>query len=105
MFVLVEDAAEAIASSYLKAGDPVRIGDRRGQGIQGAGVRDALMGPVQIVEALELPQGVEQMPLIPDQGPVQQLASAGLHPPFHDRVHSRHRDTAEHDLDTRIGED
>ncbi len=45
------------------------------------------------------------MPLIPDQGPVQQLVAAGLHPALHDRVHPRHPDAAEHDLDPRIGED
>jgi hypothetical protein len=27
---------------------------------------------------------VEQVPLVPDQGPVQQFTAAGLHPPFHD---------------------
>ncbi|KOT28304.1 hypothetical protein ADK41_35850 [Streptomyces caelestis] len=32
MLVLVKKAAEAIASSYLEAGDLVRIGDRRGDG-------------------------------------------------------------------------
>jgi hypothetical protein len=30
MLVFVEKAAEAIASSYLEAGDPVRIDDWRG---------------------------------------------------------------------------
>jgi hypothetical protein len=35
MAVLVENAAEAIASSYLEAGDLVRISDRRGQGFSG----------------------------------------------------------------------
>jgi hypothetical protein len=49
MFVLVEDAAEAIASSYVEAGDLLRIGDRRGQRVQRAGVRDALMWPVPVV--------------------------------------------------------
>jgi hypothetical protein len=51
---------------------------------------------------LELAQGVQQVPLVPDQGPVKQLAAAGLHLPFHDRVHPRHLDPAEHDLDIRI---
>lgn len=31
MLVFVESAAEAVASSYVQAGYPVRIGDRRGQ--------------------------------------------------------------------------
>ena len=33
MLVLVEDAAEAVASSYVEAGNRVWIGDRRGQGL------------------------------------------------------------------------
>jgi hypothetical protein len=52
MFVLVEDAAEALVSSYVQVGDLVRIGDRRGQWIERAGARDALMRPVAVVEIL-----------------------------------------------------
>jgi hypothetical protein len=88
MFVLVEDSAEAVASSYVEAGDLLRIGDRRGQGVQRAGIRDALMGPVSVVEVFELAQRVKQMPLVPDQGAVQELAPAGLHPAFHERISS-----------------
>lgn len=47
-------------------------------------------------------QSVEEVALVPDQGPVQELVSAGLHPPFHDRVHSRHLDASEDDLDPRV---
>ena len=101
MLVLVEKAAEAIASSYVEAGNRLRI-DRRGQWVQRAGIGDALMGAMGVVEPLELAQGVEQVPLVPDQRAVQELATAGLHPPFHDRIHSRHLDAAEHDLDPRI---
>jgi hypothetical protein len=43
--------------------------------------------------------------LIPDQGPVQQLTAADLHPPLHDQIHAGHPDAAEHDLDTRINQD
>jgi hypothetical protein len=35
MLVLVEEAAEAIASSYVEVGNLVRIGDRRGNGCSG----------------------------------------------------------------------
>jgi len=84
MSVFVEDAAEAIASSYVEASDLVRVGDRCGDRVQWPGVRDALVGPMNVVELLELPQRVEQVPLVADQGPVQQFAPAGLHPPFHD---------------------
>ncbi len=80
MLILVEDAAEAIASSYVEAGYLVRIGDRRGQWVQRAGIRDALVRAVSVVELFELAQGVEQMPLVPDQGSVQELTAACLHP-------------------------
>ena len=43
--------------------------------------------------------------MVPDQGPVQQFMPAGLDPAFHDRVHAWRLDAAEHDLDTRVGED
>ena len=82
MLVLVEDAAEAVASSYVEVGDGVRVGDRRWQSVQRAGVCDALVGPVGVVVLFELAQGVEQVALVPDQGAVQQFASAGLHPAF-----------------------
>jgi hypothetical protein len=51
MFVLVEDAAEAITSPYVEAGDLLRIDDRRGQRVQRAGVHDPLMWPVLVVGA------------------------------------------------------
>lgn len=93
------------ASSYVEVGDGVRVGDRRRQGVQRAGVCDALVGPVGVVVLFELAQGVEQVALVPEQGAVQQFASAGLHPPFHERVHPRHPDPAEYDLDPRILKD
>jgi hypothetical protein len=43
MLVLVEDATEAVASSYVEAGYLVRICDRDGQGAHRAGVGDALV--------------------------------------------------------------
>ncbi|GAB3169460.1 hypothetical protein GCM10027162_08420 [Streptomyces incanus] len=48
---------------------------------------------------------MEQVTLVPDQGAVQELASAGLYPPFHERIHPRHPDAGDHDLDPRILED
>jgi hypothetical protein len=104
MLVLVEDAAEAITSSYVEAGQLVRVGDVRGQRIQRACVRDALVWAVSVVELFELAQGVEQVPLVPEQGPVQQFTAAGLYPALHERVHSRHTDTAEDDVDARVGQ-
>src|SRR5262249_17911162 len=43
--------------------------------------------------------------LVPDQGAIEELTAAGLHPPLHDRVHSWHPYTGEHHLDPRIGQD
>ena len=45
------------------------------------------MRPVGVVEVLVLAQHDHQVPLIPHQGPVQQLAAAAADPPFHDRIH------------------
>jgi len=105
MLVLVEGAADAVASSYAEAGDGVRVGDRRWQGVQWSGACDALVGPVGVVVLLELAQGVEQMVLVPDQGAVQQLVPAGLYPAFHERVHARYPDAGQHDVDPRVLED
>lgn len=55
MLVLVEDAAESFAFSYVEAGDLLRIGDRHRQRVQRTGVGDALMRPVGVVELFELP--------------------------------------------------
>jgi len=52
------------------------------------------VGVVFVVVAFVLAQGVRQMGLIPDQGPVEQFVAAGLDPGFHDRVHPRYPDAA-----------
>ena len=59
MLVLVKHSTESVASSYVKAGDLVRRHQRRGQWLERAGVRDALMRPVPVAGLLELPQGVQ----------------------------------------------
>jgi hypothetical protein len=99
MFVLVEDVAQAITPSYVEVGDLCWIVDRLGQRVRRSGVRDALMGSMGVVERLEPPQSVAEVVLVPDQRAVQKLTPAPLHPPLHNRVHSRHLDAAEHDLD------
>ncbi|WP_158854529.1 hypothetical protein [Saccharothrix deserti] len=43
--------------------------------------------------------------LVPDQCAVEEFVAAGLEPALHDRVHPRDPDTAEDDLDARVGED
>jgi hypothetical protein len=105
MSVLVEGAAEVVTSAYVEVGELLRIGDRWGQGVQWSGACDALVGPVRVVVLLELAQGVEQVVLVPDQGAVQQLVPAGLYPAFHERVHARHPDAGQHDVDSRVLED
>jgi hypothetical protein len=67
MFVLVEDSAEALASSYVQVGDLLRVGDGRGQWMQWPGACDALMGSMLVVEPFELAQGMEQVAPVPDQ--------------------------------------
>ncbi|MFD0502278.1 alpha/beta fold hydrolase [Streptomyces chiangmaiensis] len=99
VLVLVEGTAKSCSSSYVQMGDPVWVLNRSGQR---AGVRKALVRPVLVVERLELAQGIQEMTLVSDQRVVQQLSPAGLHPPLHDRVHPRHPDAAEHDLDARV---
>ena len=45
----------------------------------GAPVQGAV-GPMLVVERLELTERVEQVGLVPDQGAIEELMSAGLHP-------------------------
>jgi hypothetical protein len=46
-----------------------------------ASVDETLMRPMLVVEVLEFAQCRRQVGLVPDQGTVQQLVAAGLHPP------------------------
>ena len=71
MAVFVEHAAESVTSSNVKAGDLVRSCQRHGQWLERSGVCDALVWPVPVVELLELPQGVQEVGLVPDQRAVQ----------------------------------
>jgi hypothetical protein len=66
MLVFVKCSAEAVASSYVEAGHLVRIGVRCGPRVRRAGVRNALVWAVGVVELFELAQGVEQVPQVPD---------------------------------------
>jgi hypothetical protein len=71
MLVLMKHSTESVVSSYAKAGDLIRNHQWHGQWLERAGVRDALMRPVPVVEKLELPQGVQKVGLVPDQCAVQ----------------------------------
>ncbi|WP_177227003.1 hypothetical protein [Saccharopolyspora shandongensis] len=63
----MKDATEPIVSMYVEGIELFWIGDRHGQGTLWAGVCDALVGPVGVVELFELAQGMEKVPLVPDQ--------------------------------------
>ena len=66
----------------------IQVRDAIGQRSQRRGLRQGAVRPVRIVEVLVLAQHDHQVPLIPDQGPVQELTAATADPAFHDRVHS-----------------
>jgi hypothetical protein len=53
MLVLMEDAAEAVASADVKTGGGVQFRHRCGQCAQWPGVGDSLMRPVRVVELLK----------------------------------------------------
>jgi hypothetical protein len=67
MLVLVEDSTETLVPSYIQVGDLVWISDRCGQRPQRACVRDAPMGPVPVIEGLEVAESMQQM--LPAQEP------------------------------------
>jgi hypothetical protein len=79
------------ASGTVTPPDPemVQVGDAIWQRAQRRGLVQGAVWPVRVVEVLVLVQHDHQMPLIPYQGPVQQLTPATADPAFHDRVHSR----------------
>ena len=56
------------------------------------GLAEGAVRPVHVVEVLVLAQHHHQVPSVPDQGPIQQLASAAPSTAFHDRIHSRRLD-------------
>ena len=58
-----------------------------------------------IVVGLVLAQDLPQMGLVPDEGAVQELASASPDPAFGDRVHAGRPHVAEHGPDAGVGED
>jgi hypothetical protein len=90
MSVLVGDAAESVMAAYVQSRDLVRVGDRFGWRVERPGVRDALVPALAVVETFELAQGVQQVRLVPDQGPVQQLTAARQDPTLHDRIQRLH---------------
>jgi len=59
---------------------------------------------VLIVVGLVLAEEPPQMGLVPDEGPVEELAAASADPAPGDGVHARRLDVAEHGPDSGIGE-
>jgi hypothetical protein len=54
MFVLAEDAAEAVTSVNVRVSQAIRLGDRFGQRRERPGVRETLVWSMGVVEDLEL---------------------------------------------------
>src|SRR5690242_5271045 len=67
----------------------IQVDDAVGQRAERRGLVQGAVRPVHVVEVLVPAQDGHQVALVPDQGPVQQLAPAAADPAFHDRVHSR----------------
>jgi hypothetical protein len=81
--IFVDDATNAVVPP-----DPemIQVGDAIWQRPQWRGLVQSAVRPVGIVEVLVLLQHHHQVAPVPDQGPVQQLASAAANPPLHDRI-------------------
>ena len=62
------------------------------------------MWSMGVVELLVLVQGMDEMSLVPDQRPVEQLQAAAANRPLHDRIHAGDLNTAEDHRDTGVGE-
>lgn len=76
MSVLVQDAAESIASSDIEAAESVRFGDRLGERAQGCRRSERPVGSVLVVERLVLAERVHHVGLVHDQGAVEEFGSA-----------------------------
>ena len=95
------------ASGAVAALDPelIEVGDAIGQRAQRRGLLQGAVRLVGVAGGLVVAQDDHQMPLVPYQGPVQQLAPAAAGPAFHDRVHPWRLDGGADDPDARGLED
>ena len=84
MCVLVEEAAESVVSTDVKAVEAVRVGDWVGEWLQGSCAVQGAVRSMLVVDRLELVERVEQVGLVPDEGAVEEFVAAGLHPALHD---------------------
>ena len=80
--IFVNHTPDAIAPPDAEV---VRVGDAIWQRAERRCLVQGAVRPVGVVEVLVLAQHDHQVPLIPHQGPVQQLAAAAADPSFHDR--------------------
>jgi hypothetical protein len=104
MPVLVEDAAQPVPSADIEVRDLFRVGNRFREWAQRRGSPESPVGPVLVIEMLKLPERAQKVALVPDERAVQELVAARLYPAFHDRIHSRHLDAAQDDLEPGVPE-
>jgi hypothetical protein len=69
----VDDSAEAVVSADVQARGATRIGDRLRDWTKWCRLIHRLVRAVSVVVVFELPQRIQKMSLVPDQGAVQQL--------------------------------
>jgi hypothetical protein len=67
MSILAEGAAEPVSSADIEVRDLFRIGNRFRERAQWCGSPESPVGPVLIIEVLELPERVQQVTLVPDE--------------------------------------
>ena len=75
--IFVNHASGAVAPPDA---DAVQVGDAVWQRAERRGLFQGAVWPVGVVEVLALAQDGHQVALVPDQGPVQQLAPAAADP-------------------------
>jgi len=83
--------------------DVRRHGDRFGERAKRRGVLQRSVRSMPVVAGFELAERMEKVALAPDQGAVQQLASARLYPALHEAVHAQYLDAGRDDLQPGVG--
>jgi hypothetical protein len=104
MLVLPEDAAESITPADIKAGDTGLDGARVRERSERGCLSESSVWSMLVVEGLEFSQRVRQVTRVPDQGVVEEFASADLDPPLRDRVRPWGADTGLDRLYSGVGQ-
>lgn len=81
--VFVHDTADHIAAPGTER---VEVDDGVGQRLEWCGLPERAVPAMFVMADLGLSQYSQEMPLIPDQGAIEQLPSASANPPLYDRV-------------------